>query len=230
MNEIIYKQISGTLDYGLKMPTAMIIYWWVNVLIGVGSAVAFTVATVLEHEPLLIIAAVLFPVFFLVISGYVLIRERKHRQIIELWCEDAVELTVSTSRIYCDEAQKFLLHYDTDDHSSERGSAYLQLFNNRYKYYPLFLLKVNVNYKGEQHTFYSLKRPKSQFDSFFLRSYAFHSEMVQKYGAGRADVLYSPKYNKVMFLKGKLSRPNLSNEVEDMDELVEIFDENAEIK
>lgn len=191
MNENSYTQISGTLDYGLLNSKAFIRLMWALIVIGIVGCLIFTVGAIAAKEPLLIIAVILCPLLYCSLGGYFLIREREHIKLIELWCEDAVEHVAYTEKVYCVNDQ------------------ILYTKNNQ----P-YILKVKVNYKNQKHTYFSLSNEKSAFDSFFLKNCSYHGKMVAKYGGGKVKILYSPKYNKVMFLKGEKPKIDETAEIE----------------
>ena len=179
-----YKQIAGTLDYGLRSPKAFLRLMWVLIAFGWFCLAIFTVATIVAKEPLLLLAVTLFPLFFWSLGGYFLVRESKHNQIIKLWCEDAVEHIAYTEKVMC---------------MSEVN------YN---------ILKVKVNYKNEKHVYFSNSQEKSPFNSFFLKWRSYHGKMVADYGGGKVKILYSPKYDKVMFLKGEYPKIDETAEIE----------------
>lgn len=191
MKENTYTQISGTLDYGLLNSKSFIRLMWALIVIGIVGCLIFTIGAIAAKEPLLIIAVILCPLFYCSFGGYFLIREREHIKLIELWCQDAVEHVAYTEKVYCENAQ------------------ILYTKNNQ----P-YILKVRVNYKNQKQTYFSMSKENSPFNSFFLKSCSYHGKMVDEYGGGEVKILYSPKYNKVMFLKGEKPKIDETAEIE----------------
>ena len=182
--EETYKQIAGTLDYGLLCSKAFIIFMWALIGFGCLCLIVFAVATFVAEEPLLVLAVTLCPLFFCSIGGYFLIRESRHCAVIKLWCEDAVEHVAYTEKVLC---------------MSPEWS---------------YILKVKVNYKNEKYVYFSNSQEKSPFDSFFLKGRIYHGKMVAKYGDGKVKILYSPKYEKIMFLKSEQPKTDETAEIE----------------
>ena len=194
------KIIAGTLDYGLRNPNWVNIMLWVLVAFGWICLIIFTVATIVANELLLLLAATLFPLFFWSLGGYFLVRERRHNDLIKLWREDSVELVAYTERVYCESAMM---------RTYGRGGILLESKNNQ----P-YILKVKVKYANQKHTYFSLTREKSSFDTFFLKSYSYHGKMVSEYGGGKVKILYSPRYGKVMFLSDEKPKVDEAAEIE----------------
>ena len=197
----IFNQISGTLDYGLRNPKSFLRFMWVLIGFGCFCFIIFVVATIVAREPLLLLAVVLFPLFFGGFGGYFLIREHKHNSVIRLWCEDAIVHVAYIEKVYCESAQ--MRHYN--------GTAGILL---NPKYNQPYILKVKIKYKDEKHTYFSMQKQKSPFDSFFLKGCSYHGKMVADYGGGKVKILYSPKYDKVMFLKGEKPKIDETAEIE----------------
>lgn len=196
-----HKQIAGTLDYGLRNPKAFLRLMWVLIGIGWFCLIIFTVATIVAKEPLLLLAVVLFPLFFWFFGGYFLIRERQHNNLIKLWSEDAVELVAYIEKVYCESARM----------RTYNGTAAILL---NPKYNQPYILKVKVKYRNQKHTYFSMQKQKSPFDSFFLKGCSYHGKMVAEYGDGKVKILYSPKYDKVMFLQGEKPKIDETAEIE----------------
>lgn len=195
-----YEQIAGTLDYGLRSPKAFLNFMWALIALGVISSIIFLAGTIAAKEPLLILAVVLSPLFFCSVGGYFLVRERNHNKVIELWCEDAVELVAYTDKVYCENAR---MPYYT------KGAVFLNP-----KYNQPYILNVKVKYKNEKHSYFSMSKEKRIFDSFFLKHCTYHGKMVAEYGGGKIKILYSPKYDKIMFLKGEYPKIDETAEIE----------------
>lgn len=180
------KRVSGTLDYGMRLTLAFTRFMWTLIVLGVVCFIVGVIAIFTENEPLFILFATLPTLVFWCFGGYYIIRERRHADVIKLWCEDAVELDAFTEKVCCEAARK-----------RSYGKS-LILLNPKYN--QPYILKVKIKYKNIKHTYFSLSRDKSPFDSFFLRYWTYHGKMVAEYGGGKVKILYSPKYDKVMFL------------------------------
>ncbi|MCH5151277.1 MAG: hypothetical protein J1F65_01310 [Clostridiales bacterium] len=200
--EYTYKRIAGTLDYGLRNPPVFIRYMWAFVGLGVFCLVIFTVATIVAREPLLLLAVTLFPLFFCSFGGYFIIRERCHNNVIKLLCQDAVEIVAYTEKVYCESARM----------RTYNGAAFILL---NPKYNQPYILKVKVKYRTEKHIYFSNAKENSPFDSLFLKGCSYHGKMVEDYGDGKVKILYSPKYDKVMFLKDEKVKKIVSEEIEE---------------
>lgn len=179
------KQIAGTLKYGWfdgekkkYVIPAFIVFTLVFVGFGMGFGLTMTILDIQEHggingfTDVLAIIGCFFVSFFLpLVLGLLIHRNEKYRKEIELWLNDAVELSAYVHEIGVIQ--------------SEVLSA-----NNLYK------IQVEFEYEEQKYKYESRGKQLGGTKN----SYGFHN-VWKDYVNRKVNILYSPTYHEVIVLK-----------------------------